>query len=219
MMYRQNKNLVPLKDLERNHMRRVWRPQSCYICLEHYLNLPPNTWCLQLYKTKKGKSKYTSVLYARVWPNSIIVSRGLMRGQRRNEEGWGGGWKCELILQHVKAMDNDTMDTAIIIIVTIFWGFRFSLDLTVVLQSREAGLCIRHLFRCMKWIVHEGSECVRSIKGALRRFADMLCCQISDMSHQAHWQIQDMTFPCIHDHNSSNTRFLKLSYIVLMSNI
>ena len=39
-----------------------------------------------------------------------------MHGQRRDEEEDENEGRCELILQHVKDMDNDNIDTAIIII-------------------------------------------------------------------------------------------------------
>lgn len=58
-------------------------------------------------------------------------------GMKRDEEEDENEGRSELILQHVKDMDNDNIDTAIIIIdIKVFFlilGFRFSLDLTVVL--------------------------------------------------------------------------------------
>lgn len=61
------------------------------------------------------------------------MDRGGMKGDEEEDENEE---ISELILQHVKDMDNDNIDTAIIIInikVFFFLGFRFSLDLTVVL--------------------------------------------------------------------------------------
>lgn len=111
-----NKNLIPVKDLQRNHMRQVWQPRSCYICLEHCLKSLPNTRCLKLYKTTERK---------------FILRLCASGGRKRDEkEGWREG--SELILQNFKDIGNDTMDTAIFYIndIKLFFFFKeFSLDL------------------------------------------------------------------------------------------
>lgn len=91
-----------VKDLQRNHMRQVWKPQSCYICLEHCLKLAPNTRCVKLYKTESNFQIHRCLL-------CLCASGG-----RKKDEKEGQREGRELILQHFQDMGNDSMDTAIL---------------------------------------------------------------------------------------------------------
>lgn len=84
-----NKNLIPLKDLERNNMRLVWRPQSCYIMSGTLSNIGPKM-CNVLNCTKERKKIQIHKCFwrscdlpASLWIEVWWVDRG---GTKRDEE-------------------------------------------------------------------------------------------------------------------------------------